>query len=136
MWIVAKAKSKTSLILITGHLLFLAGCAAHAASTPKSSKTITSKTTSSSTSTKKIPRVITKQVPISEVDGPGCDAPSVQHAVGKIATAELARTLMKQSGASILRWIPPRTAVTMDYSASRLNIQYDDNYVIETISCG
>lgn len=65
-----------------------------------------------------------------------CDASSVQSNLGAKATAALAADLLKQSGSRTLRWLPPRTAMTMDYRQDRLNIGYDDNYVIERIMCG
>ncbi|HMO68727.1 MAG TPA: I78 family peptidase inhibitor, partial [Novosphingobium sp.] len=42
----------------------------------------------------------------------------------------------RATGARTLRWMPPRTAVTMDYRADRLTVSYDDNRIIERISCG
>tara|TARA_E500000305_G_scaffold101500_1_gene95114 strand:- start:125 stop:427 length:303 start_codon:yes stop_codon:yes gene_type:complete len=65
-----------------------------------------------------------------------CDASGVQNYVGEVATEELGAILMQETGASILRWIPPRTAMTMDYRIERLTVAYDDDMVIERISCG
>ena len=78
----------------------------------------------------------TEKVPAAEAGGFECDAAPVQYAVGKHTSPALAQELMTKSGASTLRWIPPRTAVTMDYSAVRLNISYDDNMIINRVSCG
>ena len=65
-----------------------------------------------------------------------CDASAVQAHVGHTVTAAMGQAILEQSGARQLRWIPPRTAVTMDYRADRLNISYDDEMVIERIACG
>jgi Peptidase inhibitor I78 family len=65
-----------------------------------------------------------------------CNPASVQYALGKKSSPALAQELMAKAGASILRMIPPRTAVTMDYNPVRLNISYDDAKVIDRISCG
>ena len=78
----------------------------------------------------------TEKVPVAEAGGFECDAAFAQYAVGRKTSTALAQELMDKSGASVLRWIPPRTAVTMDYSSVRLNIGYDDNMVINRISCG
>ena len=43
--------------------------------------------------------------------------------------------MLKATGARHLRWVPPRTAVTMDFRADRLTVSYDDNMVIERVSC-
>lgn len=65
-----------------------------------------------------------------------CDASEVQAMIGERATSELGAELLRRTGAEILRWVPPRTAVTMDYRPDRLTVSYDDEYVIERISCG
>lgn len=65
-----------------------------------------------------------------------CDASAVQARLGAMATQELGAELQASSGARTLRWVPPRTAVTMDYRPDRLNVEYNDNMVITRISCG
>ncbi|AXU19061.1 hypothetical protein C7W88_08515 [Novosphingobium sp. THN1] len=65
-----------------------------------------------------------------------CNADAVQSHVGHKATAASGAELMRLSGARTLRWVPPRSAVTMDYRADRLTVSYDDNYTIVRISCG
>jgi hypothetical protein len=78
----------------------------------------------------------TDKVPAAEAGGFECDAAPAQYAIGKKTSTTLAQELMAKSSASVVRWIPPRTAVTMDYSSVRLNISYDDNMVIDRVSCG
>lgn len=78
----------------------------------------------------------TEKIPMEKAGGFDCTAEPVQYAVGKKPSVALAKELMAKSGASILRWIPPRTAVTMDFNPVRLNISYDDNMVIDRVSCG
>ncbi len=65
-----------------------------------------------------------------------CNADSVQSLIGQTATAEVGGQLLKGSGAVTLRWVPPRTAVTMDFRPDRLTVSYDDALEIERISCG
>ena len=65
-----------------------------------------------------------------------CDASGVQGYLGEVATTELGAVLLQETGATTLRWVPPRTAVTMDYRMDRLTVSYDDDMVIERISCG
>ena len=64
-----------------------------------------------------------------------CQREPSQRFVGQKATGELGRAMVAATGATILRWIPPRTAVTMDFNPSRLTVSYDDDYVITTVSC-
>lgn len=68
--------------------------------------------------------------------GGPCDADAAQSLVGQPASRELAATAMRLSGARELRWIPPNSAVTMDYRPTRLNIEYDESSVVAAIRCG
>jgi Peptidase inhibitor I78 family len=81
-------------------------------------------------------RETTNSIPAKEAGGFECDAASVQYALGQKTSVALAQKLLKEAGATILRWIPPRSAVTMDYSPVRLNIGYNDDMVIDRITCG
>lgn len=65
-----------------------------------------------------------------------CDASGLQGHIGHTASARSGALLLELSGARVLRWVPPRTAVTMDYRADRLTVSYDDNMAITRISCG
>ena len=65
-----------------------------------------------------------------------CNADGVQGMIGQKATAESGAELLAKTGARTLRWVPPRTAVTMDFRSDRLTVSYDDDMVIERVSCG
>lgn len=78
----------------------------------------------------------TEKMPTAKAGGFECNADSVQYAIGQKTSVALAQELMSKAGASVLRWIPPHSAVTMDYSPVRLNISYDDAMVIDRITCG
>lgn len=65
-----------------------------------------------------------------------CDAAPVEGYLGEKATAEIGSQILSQSGARTLRWGPPRSAWTMDYRPDRVNVRYDDDMVIEAITCG
>ena len=65
-----------------------------------------------------------------------CKADAAQSYIGQTATADVGGALVKASGARTLRWVPPRSAVTMDYRPDRVNVTYDDAYKIARISCG
>ncbi len=72
--------------------------------------------------------------------GPGgsaqCEAGDVQRFVGQKATGEIGQELLRITGARQLRWGPPRTPMTMDFRQDRLTVSYDDNMVIDRVSCG
>jgi Peptidase inhibitor I78 family. len=56
--------------------------------------------------------------------------------VGQDATPEIGGTLMRQSGARVLRWVPKGSMITMDFSADRLTVYLNSNNKIEKLSCG
>lgn len=64
-----------------------------------------------------------------------CKAEAGKPYVGQKATAEVGAALLKATGARSLRWVPPRSAVTMDFRPDRLTVSYDDDMVIERVSC-
>jgi Peptidase inhibitor I78 family len=74
--------------------------------------------------------------PVEEAKEYSCAAESVQYAIGQKTSAELGSKLVTESGSRTLRWMPPRSAATMDYRQDRLNIAYDDDMVITRINCG
>ena len=70
------------------------------------------------------------------VDARTCDAHGLDAYVGQRASAALGATLMDRSGAQTLRWVPPGSAVTMDFSPQRLTVSYDEAMRITRLSCG
>ena len=64
-----------------------------------------------------------------------CQREAGQRFVGQKATDALGRAMLAATGATILRWVPPRTAVTMDFNPSRLTVSYDDDSIITRVSC-
>lgn len=65
-----------------------------------------------------------------------CDAAPIQHLIGERATGDLGASVLAETRSEKLRWIPPRTAVTQDFRPDRVNVVYDDDYIIERIYCG
>ena len=55
--------------------------------------------------------------------------------IGQRATAELGAEIMDATDSTRLRWVPPRTAVTMEYAFGRVTVSYDDDYRITAVSC-
>ena len=78
----------------------------------------------------------TSAEPIATMPPGSCNAGLAQVYVGQAATAELGANVQHASKAERLRWIPPRSAVTMDYSDARVNVRYDDAMKVTGISCG
>ncbi len=64
-----------------------------------------------------------------------CQAEAGQAFISQTATEALGVELLEATGARTLRWVPPRTAVTMDFRPDRLTVKYDDDLVITQVSC-
>lgn len=65
-----------------------------------------------------------------------CNATPAQRLLGRAATAELGTEALRLTGATAIRWIPPGSAVTMDYRTDRLNIETDAQKRAARIYCG
>jgi len=70
----------------------------------------------------------------SRVEGE-CKPEPGQRFVGQTATEEVGWKLLAATGARVIRWVPPRTQVTMDFRADRLTVSYNDAMVIERVAC-
>lgn len=65
-----------------------------------------------------------------------CQDAGLQQWVGQKVTPQLGEQILKKSGASTLRWGPPRSAWTMDLRTDRVSVAYDDSNTITNINCG
>ena len=65
-----------------------------------------------------------------------CNAEPGQLFVGQKADAASGLAIRQATGADELRWVPPRTAVTMDFREGRVTVSYDDAMTITAVSCG
>ncbi|GAB3373089.1 hypothetical protein GCM10027431_24230 [Lysobacter rhizosphaerae] len=67
---------------------------------------------------------------------PGCNAEAARSVVGQMATAETVEQARSAAGAEIARTLKPGQVVTMEYNASRLNIDVDAGNTISNVRCG
>lgn len=65
-----------------------------------------------------------------------CDAAAAQFALGQSFGPALERELRTRSGASIVRWLSPGQAVTMEFNPARLNLTLDGRSRITKAACG
>jgi hypothetical protein len=65
-----------------------------------------------------------------------CGASRVAGYVGRERSDALVAEVARVSGARRVRWIRPGDAVTMDYSAERLNVHLDAQDRIARFACG
>jgi hypothetical protein len=65
-----------------------------------------------------------------------CRAEPGQAFIGQRASAETGAAIRAATRSRTIRWVPPRTAVTMEYDFGRVTVSYDDDYRITGVSCG
>ncbi|MET0808530.1 MAG: I78 family peptidase inhibitor [Pseudoxanthomonas sp.] len=65
-----------------------------------------------------------------------CDDSQAQWAIGKKVSAADVEQARKDSGAELARTLKPDQAVTMEFSANRLNLELDDAGLVVAIRCG
>lgn len=65
-----------------------------------------------------------------------CKAEPAQRFVGQRADAANGQAIQRATGAELLRWAPPRSALTMDFREERVTVAYDDAMIITMITCG
>ncbi|MFM5885418.1 MAG: I78 family peptidase inhibitor [Novosphingobium sp.] len=64
-----------------------------------------------------------------------CLAAPGQAFISRPASSESGAALLAATGAREIRWVPPRTAVTMEYKYGRLTVGYDDAMAIVSVGC-
>lgn len=78
-------------------------------------------------------------MPDNDDDGPmagQCNAGPGQALIGQRASADTGARSLSLTGARTLRWGPPDSAFTMDYSPDRVNVMYDRQMRITAVTCG
>jgi hypothetical protein len=76
---------------------------------------------------------VSSALPSSETH---CSDQALDSFLGNKASTETGAALLKASGARSLRWVPPRSAVTMDLRPDRLTVAYNDSMTIVSARCG
>ena len=65
-----------------------------------------------------------------------CNAEPGQLFVGQKADAASGLAIRQATGADVVRWAPPRTAMTMEFLEGRVTVGYDDAMNITRVTCG
>ena len=68
--------------------------------------------------------------------GRACDAAPAQFAVGHPQTAPLVEEVRQRSGSYIARVLRPNQAVTLEFSAERVNVVVDAENKVTAVRCG
>ena len=74
--------------------------------------------------------------PVRGDTGHHCDAGKAKAVVGHTRSPAVERAALRLSGATIVRWIPKGSALTMDYRPDRLDLRLDRRGRIVRVSCG
>jgi len=76
-------------------------------------------------------------VPIhGSIPGHKCDAEGGKSFLGQAVTSETGPAILRATNSAILRWAPPGTMLTMDYSESRVTVHLDAANRISDVRCG
>jgi hypothetical protein len=65
-----------------------------------------------------------------------CDAEQARWAIGQAATADVVERIRIDTRSQTVRTIRPGQAVTMDYSAARVNVHVNERNAITGVTCG
>lgn len=65
-----------------------------------------------------------------------CDAAGTDRFTGQPGTSEAGAAVLAATGATVLRWAPPGTMMTMDFSSERVTIHLGPDGRITQIACG
>lgn len=75
------------------------------------------------------------EAPTTAEAGP-CRNEGLDRFLGRKVDQALGSELLKASGAKVLRWGPPGSAMTMDFRPDRLTVSYDETMAVTRASCG
>jgi hypothetical protein len=65
-----------------------------------------------------------------------CNAEPGQLFIGQKADAASGLAIRRATGADVVRWAPPRSAMTMDFLEGRVTVAYDDAMNVTAVTCG
>ena len=65
-----------------------------------------------------------------------CDAELARWAIGQAATSDTVERIRIDTHSQVARVIRPGQAVTMDYSAARVNVHVNERNAITGVTCG
>lgn len=82
------------------------------------------------------PVATTAPAPVPDDTVPGCQHENVRWLVGQSVTAALLDKARSDAGAEYVRTLKPGQMVTLEFNASRLNVDLDANGVVRDVRCG
>ena len=77
------------------------------------------------------------EIPVrGEVPGRTCNAEGTGSFIGQPGTSETGAEILRATNSAVLRWAPPGSMMTMDFSPSRVTVRLDAANKIAAINCG
>ena len=68
--------------------------------------------------------------------GKTCNPAGTERFIGQPGTSKTGAAIKRATNAAVLRWAPPGTMLTMDFSANRVTVYLGADYKITQIKCG
>ena len=65
-----------------------------------------------------------------------CDADAARWAIGQAASSEVVERIRIETHSQVARVIRPGQAVTMDFSAARVNVHVNERNAVTGVTCG
>jgi len=65
-----------------------------------------------------------------------CQASGADQFIGQPGTSETGAAIMHATHSSVLRWAPPGTMLTMDFSPMRVTVRLGPDGKVTAINCG
>ena len=65
-----------------------------------------------------------------------CQASGSDRFIGQPGTSETGAAIMRVTHSSVLRWAPPGTMLTMDFSPMRVTVRLGPDGKVTAINCG
>ena len=74
--------------------------------------------------------------PVSRSEADTCRPEPGQRFIGQRASREVGAAILAATDTTIMRWIQPGIVATADYRFGRVTVFYDEQMIIQTVSCG
>jgi peptidase inhibitor I78 family protein len=71
-----------------------------------------------------------------EAPGRACQSAGLERFAGQPATSETGAAILRASNATVLRWVPHGTIITMEFRADRVTVWLSAGNRINRVNCG
>jgi hypothetical protein len=71
-----------------------------------------------------------------QASGRTCVAANTDRFIGQPGTSETGAAILQATHASVMRWAPPGTMLTMDYRFDRVTVRLGPDHKVTAVNCG